>query len=115
MVIARRQGWQATEGSLYWFIDNDTKKLTRRIERPKRVEYTVIALDERGSYITERVWGDFIDIRADGFKRPQDAEEHGRQWFEDKRVHRLLVRMSVQERPGESWKAGPTYKYVERG
>lgn len=34
MAFVRQEGWQVAGGSLYWFVDSWSKRLTRRLEKP---------------------------------------------------------------------------------
>lgn len=42
-------------------------------DQPHKVDYSVVALNEHGGYVHEWIWGDWMDIRAQGKKTVDEA------------------------------------------
>jgi hypothetical protein len=77
-------------------------------------EYSAIGVDSKGRYVTDPVWTD-LDIRSDGFKTVEAAKDHAATLFaQSSEVSRVLVRASIQEYSGGSWKASPVVVSVDR-
>lgn len=82
---------------------------------PHKITYSAVAFNARGNYVNERIWGDWMNIQADGFDTPEAAAEHGENFFHrHAEVATVAVCQSIQEGAGMSWRPGPKVAQTER-
>ncbi|MBD3004622.1 hypothetical protein [Streptomyces sp. 5-10] len=80
-----------------------------------KIDYSVIGLDDKGRYVTDPICAD-LDIRADGYPTVEAAVKEGAPGLfgQSPKVVRVLVRESVQELSGGSWRAGRVVQSIDR-
>lgn len=80
-----------------------------------RIEYSVIGYTETGGNVNVYQWGDWMDIRASGFKTVKEAEGHAPVLFgQDDRVAFVMVQEYRQEWSGGGWRPGREVARIER-
>lgn len=106
------------DGHRGWLVKFDDPQYAdgaRSIDELHRISYHASARDARGAYLPDRVWGWDMPIYGDFYDLAK-AE----QWAEelltggDVRIDHVAIRESVQEHPGQSWRAGRHVTTVSR-
>lgn len=81
----------------------------------RRVTYSAVGFTEDGNNVNVWMWGDWMDIRAEGFETAEEAEAHAPTLFgQDERVAFVSISESVQDSPGGGWHSGRAVARVER-
>lgn len=82
---------------------------------PHKITYSAVGYNADGGYVNVEIWGDSMNIQADGFGTAQDAIDHAPVLFgQDSRVAAVGVRESIQEFDGGGWRPGRHVAQVER-
>lgn len=80
-----------------------------------RVQYSAVGFTEDGDYVNIPMWGDVMDVRAEGRETVEAARECAPDLFgQDDRVAFVVISESLQEWSGGGWRAGRTVARIDR-
>lgn len=80
-----------------------------------RIQYSAVGFTEGGNYVNVPMWGDIMDVRAEGFETVEAAEACTPSLFgQNDRVAYVLISESLQKWSGGGWRTGRTVARIDR-